>query len=132
MSDAPDGPDSAAGSDALSPFAEWAALRDELGPLIGERAVSFLAYSILDEADAFEGAAYFREALAASGNDVDVPQVTENERLLIDWGRQVTGNDVAADMSERFARAFSASTRDVLIRFTALTIATAITETFGS
>lgn len=114
----------------MSPFAEWDDLREAIAPFIGERALSLFAFSIFDEAEGLEGAAYFRELLSESGTEVDHPQVTETERLLIDWGRLVArdASAVPADVQDRFDRTFRPQLRDLLTKFAALTVATAITE----
>jgi hypothetical protein len=118
------------GRDEVSPFEAWQRLRDELAPFLGERAVSLFAFSIFDEVDGFEGATYFRAELAATGNDVDHPQVTETERLLIDWGRLVASDPSSVeDRRAEFERVFNPTLRRLLIEFAALTVATAIVET---
>jgi hypothetical protein len=117
------------GRHGVSPFEAWQRLRDELAPFLGERAVSLFAFSILDEADGFEGAAYVRAELAVTGNDVDHPQVTETERLLIDWGRLVARDPSGVEVRRgEFERAFNPTLRRLLIEFAALTVATAIVE----
>ena len=120
--------DSAA--DQVSPFPDWDSLREEIVPYVGERALSLLAFAVFDEADGFEGAAYFREALRASGTDVDSPEVTESEGLLIRWGRLFArdAEGVPADVQAEFERAFNPQLRSLLVRFAALTVATAATQ----
>jgi hypothetical protein len=117
-------------ADEVSPFPEWESLREQIAPFVGERAVSLLAFSIFDEADGFEGAAYFREALSQSGTDVDAPEVTEAEGLLIRWGRLMArdAEGVPADVDAAFERTFTPQLRELLIQFAALTVATAIAE----
>ena len=117
-------------TDEVSPFPDWERLREEISPFIGERAVSLLAFAVFDEADGFEGAAYFREALSQDGTDVDAPQVTEAEALLIRWGRLVARDPegVPADVEEAFERTFSPQLRTLLTEFAAITVATATSE----
>jgi hypothetical protein len=117
-------------ADEVSPFPQWETLREQIAPFIGERAVSLLAFAVFDEADGFEGAAYFREALTESGTDVDAPDVTEAESLLIRWGRLVArdADGVPADVETAFEHTFSPQLRELLIQFAALTVATAIAE----
>jgi hypothetical protein len=117
-------------ADQISPFPEWEEHRGQIEPFIGERATSLFAFAIFDEADGFEGAAYFRELLAESGTDVDSPSVTESEGLLIRWGRLVAkdAGEMPADVVAEFERAFSASLRKLLTEFAALTVATAVAE----
>jgi len=120
-------------ADDVSPFPEWQSLRDQIAPLIGERAVSLLAFAVFDEADGFEGAAYFREDLLESGTDVDTPDVTEAEGLLIRWGRLVARDPegVPAEVQHAMERTFKPQLRELLTQFAALTVATAIAEQQG-
>jgi len=114
-------------ADSLSPFPEWQELRDQIAPYVGERAVSLLAFAVFDEADGFEVAAYFRELLGQDGTDVDAPNVTEAEELLIRWGRLVARDPegVPADVQGAFERTFTPQLRDLLVKFAALSVATA-------
>jgi len=111
----------------VSPFPEWETLREEIVPFVAERALELLAFAVFDEADGFEGAAYFRESLRASGTDVDAPQVTESEGLLIRWGRLFAKDSegIPADVQTEFERVFNPQLRDKLVQFAALTVATA-------
>jgi hypothetical protein len=113
--------------DQVSPFPEWETLREEIVPFVGERALELLAFAVFDEADGFEGAAYFRESLRASGTDVDAPQVTESEGLLIRWGRLFAEDPegIPADVQAEFERVFTPQLRGKLVQFAALTVATA-------
>ena len=114
----------------MSPFPEWQVLREEIAPFIGERALSLLAFAVFDEADGFEGAAYFRESLSESGTDVDEPEVTEVEGLLIRWGRLFArdAEGIPADVETHFESAFNPQLREKLVQFAALTVATATAE----
>ena len=116
--------------DQVSPFPEWETLREEIVPYVGERALSLLAFAVFDEADGFEGAAYFRESLRESGTDVDSPEVTETEGLLIRWGRLFArdAEGIPADVEGEFERSFNPQLRELLVQFAALTVATAATQ----
>lgn len=116
--------------DAVSPFPDWEPLREKIAPFIGERAVSLLAFAVFDEVDGLEGAAYFREQLRESGTDVDEPDVTEAEGLLLRWGRLFArdAEGVPADVQAAFERTFSTELRELLVQFAALTVATAAAE----
>ena len=113
--------------DQVSPFPEWETLREQIVPYVGERALSLLAFAVFDEADGFEGAAYFRESLRESGTDVDSPEVTESEGLLIRWGRLFARDSegIPADVQAQFERVFRPQLRELLVQFAALSVATA-------
>jgi hypothetical protein len=114
----------------LSPFPEWGALREEIVPFVGERATSLLAFAVFDEADGFEAAAWFRESFRESGTDVDAPEVTESEALLLRWGRLFArdAEGIPADTQDEFERVFSPQLREKLVQFAALTVASAAAE----
>jgi hypothetical protein len=109
-------------------YRRWFELREELARLVGERAVTLLSLAISEGARAPFCVAAFRRDLLDAGDDPDAPQVTEAERLLIDWGRAV-GADPAAIPAELVARAeatFRPSTRVVLAGFAGLMSAIAV------
>jgi len=116
--------------DQVSPFPEWETLREQIVPYVGERALSLLAFAVFDEADGFEGAACFREALRESGTDVDSPEVTESEGLLIRWGRLFARDSegIPAEVEAEFERVFRPALRELLVEFAALSVATAKTQ----
>src|SRR6188508_1749383 len=64
-------------------YMEWYTLKDELVPYIGERAVSLFSYAISTENDCLICSVFFRKILIDSGENVDDPQVTEAEQLLM-------------------------------------------------
>jgi hypothetical protein len=70
--------------------------REELVPYLGERAVTLFAFSVADGYPAPAVAAPLRRELEDEGDDPLDPQVTEAERLLIDWGRRM-GADIDDD-----------------------------------
>jgi hypothetical protein len=103
---------------------EFDALRDDLAPLIGDRAVALFGHAI---SQGFGGALAraSRDSLLAGGDDPDAPQVTEAEQLLIDWGHAI-GQDprtVPAELDERLERVFSPASRVVLVAFASRVVA---------
>jgi hypothetical protein len=117
----------------LSPFAEWYSLRDQLVPYIGERVFDLLAFAISDARGDAVNSGRYRSILAESGNNVDNPQVTETEQLLIDWARSAAQDPRSIDEARRarFERAFNPQLRQLLVAFTALMIATSFVATVG-
>jgi len=108
-------------------YVHWFEVREELARLVGDRAVTLLSLAISEGARAPFCTAFFRRELLDAGDDPDAPQVTEAERLLIDWGRAI-GSDAAAIPAELVARAeatFKPSTRVVLAGFAGLMLAVA-------
>lgn len=118
---------------SFTAYAAWAALRDELQPYIGERAVSLLSYSISEEADALIGTTYFRRLLVDAGEDLDNPQLTETEQLLMDWGRRIAAGpgQIPDDMYARLERAFNPKLRLMLVAFAGQLVALNLFTTVG-
>jgi hypothetical protein len=111
----------------------WHALRDEIAPWIGERAVTLFSYAISDENDCAASTRYFRTILTESGDDPDHPQVTETEQLLIDWGRLVVRSprDIPDEFYARLESAFSPQLRLSLLSFAARVVAINLVNTVG-
>lgn len=108
------------------------ALRDDLAPLIGDRAVALFGHAI---SQGFGGALAraSRDSLLAGGDDPDAPQVTEAEQLLIDWGHAI-GRDpraVPAELEERLERVFSPASRTVLVAFASRVVAANVFAAVG-
>ena len=111
---------------SLAAYQQWYALRDELAPFIGERAVSLFGYAISDETGSLVCSVHFRRILVDSGEDPDAPQVTEAEQLLIDWGRAIARDPgkITAAMRSRLEAAFHPELRVLLVAFAGQLIAT--------
>jgi len=114
-------------------YMEWYTLRDELVPYIGERAVSLFSYAISEENDCLVCSVFFRRILIDSGEDVDNPQVTETERLLMDWGRLIARDPrgIPEEMYARLGAAFSPTLRVILVAFAGQMVATNLVNMVG-
>lgn len=75
---------------AFKAYMEWYTLRDLIAPFIGERAVSLFSYAISSENDCLICSLFFRKILVDSGDDPDHPRLNDVERLLMDFGRQIS------------------------------------------
>jgi len=108
-------------------------LTDELVPYIGERAVTLFSYAISDESDALVASVSLRKTLIDSGEDVENPQVTETEQLLMDWGRLIARdpNHVPDDMVGRLTRAFNPKLRIMLVAFAGQLVAMNLVTTLA-
>jgi hypothetical protein len=108
-------------------------LTDELVPYIGERAVTLFSYAISDATDALVASVSLRKTLIDSGENVDNPQVTETEQLLMDWGRLIARdpNGIPDDMVARLTRAFNPKLRIMLVAFAGQLVATNLVTTLA-
>ena len=111
----------------------WHALRDEIAPWIGERAVTLFSYAISDEYGSAVTTRYFRDILTAAGEDPDHPQVTETEQLIIDWGRLIASRprDLPEAFYARLEGAFTPGRRLALLSFAARVVAINLVNTVG-
>jgi hypothetical protein len=111
----------------------WYTLKDELEPYIGERAVMLFAYAISDASGCALCTASFRRVLIESGDDPDSPEVTETERLLLDWGRLLATapREVPEEFRARLEQAFSPKLRLMLVAFAGQTVAMNLFATAG-
>ena len=118
---------------SFTAYDQWFTLRDELVPYLGERAVSLFCFAISDEYGSPICVAFFRTLLADSGDDLDNPQVTETEQLLIDWGRLVARDPhgVPAEMYARLELTFHPKLRTILVAFAGLMVAVNLFTTVG-
>ena len=114
-------------------YMEWYTLKDELVPYIGERAVSLFSYAISEENDCLICSVFFRKVLIDSGEDVDNPQVTETEQLLMDWGRLIARDPhgIPDEMYGRLEASFNPRLRLILLAFAGQMVATNLVNTVG-
>lgn len=109
-------------------YRSWFRVREEIEPYLGERAVNLFCHAVSAAIGAPYCVAYFRGVIEAGGDDPDSPQVTDAERLLIDWGRAI-GQAPAAIPDELVARVeatFQPRLRLLLTGFAGLMSAVAV------
>lgn len=116
-----------------SGYPQWSALRDELVPFIGERALALLCYTIAEADDCLGTSVGFRRALVEAGENPDEPQVTEVERLMLDWARAVATDPhgVPEELTARLEAALNPRLRSLLLAFTGLMVATDLVTIVG-
>jgi hypothetical protein len=114
-------------------YREWFTLRDALVPYLGERAVNLLSYAISKGYGSPICSAYFGTVLKDAGEDLDNPQVTETEQLLIDWGRLVARDPhgVPDDMYAQLEQTFNPKLRTILVAFAGFMVALNLFTTVG-
>ncbi|HEU0206582.1 MAG TPA: hypothetical protein VFQ74_07820 [Pseudolysinimonas sp.] len=117
----------------FSCYTAWFTLRDELIPFLGERAVNLFCFAISDGYPAPYPTTFFGRELELAGDDPIDPQVTEAERLLIDWGRALGAG--AASVPHELARAveqtFQPKLRLLLTAFAGLMVAVCVLTVVG-
>jgi hypothetical protein len=114
-------------------YTAWFALRDELIPFLGERAVNLFCFAISDGYPAPYPTTFFRRELELAGDDPLDPQVTEAERLLIDWGRAL-GSGAASlprELADAVEQTFQPKLLLLLIAFAGLMVAVCVVTVVG-
>lgn len=96
-------------------------LREQIVPFLGERAVTLFAFSVADGFPSPAVARPFRDEIEESGDDPLDPQVTEAERLLIDWGRLLGAHRESEQpgLSARVDQTFQPRLRELLVEYAA-------------
>ena len=114
-------------------YTAWFALRDKLIPFLGERAVNLFCFAISDGYPAPYPTDFFRHELELSGDDPVDPQVTEAERLLIDWGRALGAGaaSVPAELGDAVEQTFQPKLRLLLTAFAGLMVAVCVVTVVG-
>ena len=118
---------------SFAAYSGWFTLRDAAVPYLGERAVSLFCYAISEEYGGPIPSAFFRKQLVDAGEDVEHPQVTETEQLLIDWGRLIARDPhgVPDEMYARLESTFNPKLRTLLVAFAGLMVAVNLFTTVG-
>ena len=106
-------------------YTAWFALRDELIPFLGERAVNLFCFAISDAYPAPYPTTFFRRELELAGDDPLDPKVTEAERLLIDWGRGIGAGaaSIPRELRDAVEATFQPKLRLLLTAFAGLMVA---------
>jgi hypothetical protein len=74
---------------ALHIYGEWFTLRDELRPVLGDRAIWIISHAISLASNSLVGINFMRRALIQGGDDPDALVLTQDETLLADFGTAI-------------------------------------------
>ena len=111
---------------ALRIYGEWFALRDELLPVLGNRAIFVFAHAISLASQSPVGINFMRRALIQGGDNPDALQLTDTEALLVRLGTAL-GQDpksVPDELWPALASTYTDKTLVDLIAFAGLMVAT--------
>ncbi|MGO4439469.1 hypothetical protein [Rhizobium sp. RAF56] len=109
-------------------YAEWFTLREELRPALDDRAIWLFCLTIAIETRSIIPVGFFRRALINAGLVPDEVVPTEDEALLIDFGKAIVAdsNDVPDVIWSRLKARNDEPTLVNLVAFAGIMIATAI------
>jgi alkylhydroperoxidase family enzyme len=104
----------------------WYPLRDRAATFLSDRDADVFAYAISSENACVLCSTFFRRAFAEAGDDPDSLELSERQRLLVDYGRQLARDPrgVGEELYASLAREFTPPQIVVLTAFGGLMIAT--------
>lgn len=111
---------------AYRAYMEWYTLKDELVPVIGDRALWVFSHALSSETDCLICTTFFRRALIDAGFSPETFQPTPDEELLIELGHAIGGhrNRVPDALWNRVAARYDTVTQVNLVAFAGIMIAT--------
>src|SRR3954451_19431451 len=74
---------------AFRALMEWYPLRDTVQPYLGERLTHLFAHAVSTETDCLICSTFFRRILIQSGENPEALDLTEKERVVVAYGRQL-------------------------------------------
>jgi alkylhydroperoxidase family enzyme len=111
---------------AFDALMTWYSLRDTVQPFLGERLTHLFAHAVSTETACVTCATSFRRLLIQSGENPDALRLSEDERVVVEYGRQL-GRDAHAVSDELYrdlARHYSPEQIVALTAFGAIMLAT--------
>jgi alkylhydroperoxidase family enzyme len=116
---------------AFHAYMEWYTLRDQLMSFISDRAVSLYSYAISQANECLICSTFFRKILADSGEDPDRPNLSEIEKLLMDFGHAIgrDPNHIPDELYEKIKTRFNTEQIVILIAFAGIMAATNLFNT---
>src|SRR6058998_1167668 len=74
---------------AFHALMEWYPLRDAVRPFLGERLTHLFAHAVSTETACLICSTFFRRLLIESGEDPDALVLSDRERVVVEYGRQL-------------------------------------------
>jgi hypothetical protein len=112
-------------------YQEWYTLHDLLLPVIGERGVALFSYAISHGARCLVCSLFFRKQLAEWGEDPDAPKLSDDERLLVDFGTAIARapHEIPAALYARLSARYGEEQKVLLVGFAGIMVATNVFNT---
>jgi alkylhydroperoxidase family enzyme len=111
---------------ALAALMTWYPLRDAVAAFLDDRAAVLFAHAVSAQTDCLICSTFFRRLLTESGDNPDAPTLSERERAVVDYGRQLArdANGVSDALYARLAAFLTPEQVVTLTAFGGLMIAT--------
>jgi alkylhydroperoxidase family enzyme len=111
---------------AFDALMTWYSLRDTVQPFLGERLTHLFGHAVSTASDCETSSTSFRRLLIQSGENPDALQLRDDERVVVEYGRQL-GRDahgVSDELYADLARHYSVEQIVALTAFGAIMLAT--------
>lgn len=107
---------------------EWFPLEETIEAFLGERAVNFFCYAISEQNDCLLCSAYFRKILKELNIDFDTFAFTEEENLLIQYGKAIVNdaNNIPKELFDELKKHWNEEQIVAITAFATIMIATNI------
>ena len=111
---------------AFHALMEWFPLEETIEAFLGERAVNFFCYAISTTNDSLLCSVFFKKILDDAGIDFEHFDFTEEERVLIDFGRAIVkdANNVGDEIFSRLKALWNEEQIVAITAFATIMIAT--------
>ncbi len=111
---------------ALSALMHWYPMHDSVAGFLGQRATTLFVHAISTETDCLVCSTFFRRMLIEAGENPDALELSETERAIVDYGRQLSrdANRVGDELFARLERFLTPKQIVELTAFGGLMIAT--------
>ena len=99
---------------AFKAYMEWYTLRDLVQPFIGERGLALFCYTISTGNRWHICSIFFRKIFVDWGEDPEALHLSEDEKLLADFGAVIVSNPrgIPKEINERLAARYAEDVRD--------------------
>jgi alkylhydroperoxidase family enzyme len=113
---------------ALAALMTWYPLHDKVATFLGDRATTLFAHAVSAQSDCLICSTFFRRLLTEAGENPDELKLSERERAVVDYGRQLArdANGVSDELYGRVAAFLQPEQIVTLTAFGGLMIATNI------
>ena len=116
---------------AFRALMEWYPLRDTVQPFLGERLTHLFAHAVSTETDCLICSTFFRRLLIQSGENPEALDLTEKERVVVAYGRQL-GRDAHGVSDEMYADLTRLFTAEQIVALTAFGVIMLATNVFNN
>lgn len=116
---------------AFDALMTWYSLRDTVQPFLGERLTHLFAHAVSTETDCLICSTFFRRLLIQSGENPDALKLSEQERIVVEYGRQL-GRDAHGVTDAMYADLAGHFTEEQIVALTAFGALMLATNVFNN